>query len=389
MSPISRVAAGAWPITPLGDVCQVVTGSTPPRGESRYFGGSVPWIKPEDLDTSLYVVGSKEYLTDDGARLARRVPKGSVLVSCIGKIGKVAIAGVDLAVNQQINCLVPGPRVVSEYLYYAMRFEQGNLQDQASNTIVPILNKSRFAAVGIPLPPLADQQRIVAKLDEQMAALDHAQAALDSQSLAVDLAKSGLLCSVLERAASHQTGTASLPSVCDIIMGQSPPGDTYNNLGQGMPFYQGRVDFGELSPATRVWCSTPQKVAEPGDVLLCVRAPVGPTNIASERCCVGRGLAALHCKPMLDPMFLLWTLRAREDKWSKLSAGSTFEAITRTQLDSFTLLVPGKEEQRTIARKMSEQWQLLLDTSNLIAVRSEQLTHLKAALLDAAFSGEI
>jgi restriction endonuclease S subunit len=92
---------------------------------------------------------------------------------------------------------------------------------------------------------------------------------------------------------------------------------------------------------------------------------------------------------MLDPMFLLWTLRAREDEWSKLSSGSTFEAITGTQLDSLTLLVPSKDEQKAIAEKMSEQWQLLSNTKNLIAARYKQVTHLRVALLDAALSGEV
>jgi type I restriction enzyme S subunit len=92
---------------------------------------------------------------------------------------------------------------------------------------------------------------------------------------------------------------------------------------------------------------------------------------------------------MLDPMFLLWTLRAREDEWSMLSAGSTFEAITRAQLDSLTLLVPSEDEQKAIAEQMSEQWQLLSSTKNLIATRHEQVAHLRVALLDAAFSGEI
>jgi len=84
-----------------------------------------------------------------------------------------------------------------------------------------------------------------------------------------------------------------LPEITEITMGQSPPGSTYNSKGQGLPFFQGKVDFGERYPTPRVWCTQPKKTANAGDVLISVRAPVGPTNVADRKCIIGRGLAAL------------------------------------------------------------------------------------------------
>src|SRR3989304_2041611 len=93
-------------------------------------------------------------------------------------------------------------------------------------------------------------------------------------------------------------------SLVTIIMGQSPPGETYNKDKIGLPFLQGCADFGNIYPEPMVWCSKPKKIAEPNDILLSVRAPVGPMNIAREKCCIGRGLAAIRCKEGLSYKYL-------------------------------------------------------------------------------------
>jgi len=84
-----------------------------------------------------------------------------------------------------------------------------------------------------------------------------------------------------------------LSEVCEVLMGQSPPSSTYNIVEKGLPFFQGRKDFGGKYPRKTMWCSSPARIANEGDVLLSVRAPVGDVNVAVESCCIGRGVAAL------------------------------------------------------------------------------------------------
>ena len=88
--------------------------------------------------------------------------------------------------------------------------------------------------------------------------------------------------------------TKKLGEVAAIIMGQSPVFSTYNQSGIGLPFYQGKKDYGEINPTPRVWCSAPVKIVESGDILISVRAPVGSLNIANEKSCIGRGLAGIR-----------------------------------------------------------------------------------------------
>lgn len=97
-----------------------------------------------------------------------------------------------------------------------------------------------------------------------------------------------------------------LREICEIIMGQSPQSSSYNHEKIGLPFFQGKADFKDYFPLPKVWCSSPLKVAQPNDVLISVRAPVGPVNMADQKCCIGRGLTALRGRRALDPWFLFF-----------------------------------------------------------------------------------
>ncbi|MEM9541860.1 MAG: restriction endonuclease subunit S [Cyanobacteria bacterium P01_E01_bin.42] len=130
------------------------------------------------------------------------------------------------------------------------------------------------------------------------------------------------------------------PYVAEIIMGQSPPSSTYNSDRVGLAFYQGKADFGDINPIPRVWCNQPKKIAESGDLLLSVRAPVGSTNIANERCCIGRGLAAIRGTNKLITTYLYFWLKHREEWLSNQGEGSTFKAIGKERISSLLLPLP-------------------------------------------------
>ena len=141
----------------------------------------------------------------------------------------------------------------------------------------------------------------------------------------------------------------SLSDVTTVIAGQSPPGNTYNDSGIGLPFFQGKTDFGETHPIARKWCTAPQKTAKCGDILISVRAPVGPTNVADSHCCIGRGLAAIHPdETVVLRDFILWNLKHRETELVAMGQGSTFSAISQKNLKSLQIPLPPLNEQRRI-----------------------------------------
>ena len=124
----------------------------------------------------------------------------------------------------------------------------------------------------------------------------------------------------------------TLADVCQVVQGQSPPGETYNADGQGLPFLQGKAEFGDTYPTAVKWCSAPTKIAQPDDVLISIRAPVGPTNLCPVQCCIGRGLAAIRPQGDIPPKYVLYALRSTEESLRANSTGTTFEAIRGNEL---------------------------------------------------------
>jgi type I restriction enzyme S subunit len=139
-------------------------------------------------------------------------------------------------------------------------------------------------------------------------------------------------------------------SIASIIAGQSPPSSAYSKENQGLPFLQGKAEFGDIFPSPTIYCSKPIKVAKKDDILLSVRAPVGDVNIAPFECCIGRGLAAVRTKKdRLSHMFLFHYLRLEGKRFEALSTGSTFKAIRMQEIEKLQIPLPPVPEQMAIA----------------------------------------
>ena len=163
----------------------------------------------------------------------------------------------------------------------------------------------------------------------------------------------------------------NIGQVAEVIAGQSPPSDSYNEIAEGLPFYQGKTDFGNINPIPRKWCTNPKKTAEVNDILISVRAPVGPVNLANEKACIGRGLGAIRAKGQNDFRYIYYFLKNNQDLVSRYSTGSTFKSISKRDIEKIKINIPKDSlDQKRIA-------QVLTDCENLIAKRKESI-----ALLD-------
>ena len=169
-----------------------------------------------------------------------------------------------------------------------------------------------------------------------------------------------------------------LKDVCKINMGQSPDSSSYNENGDGIPFFQGNADFGNRYPVTRVWCSEPKKIAQENDILISVRAPIGAVNYAKEKCCIGRGLASLTVdKTKLSEKLLFWILKAKKDELNRQGTGSTFKAINKKSLEEF--LIP------QIDIKKQEKYVEILEKISYIIQKKNRELILLTDLISARF----
>ena len=177
----------SWVWATLGDIGWTQTGSTPPKNDPSMFGSEIPFIKPADIYKT-HVNYSNEGLSIEGAKTSSRIAKaGSLLMVCIGTIGKCNLIERDCSFNQQINSLTPC-LMNPDYLLLALRsnYFQKSAWAKSSSTTIPILNKGKWEKILIPIPPLDEQQRIADRVDELMSLFDRLEALISNASQSHD-----------------------------------------------------------------------------------------------------------------------------------------------------------------------------------------------------------
>ena len=186
---------GEWARQPISFVADVITGNTPSTKNQEYYGGDKLFVSPSDLGISKYIFETTKRLTDLGFNQTRKVPKGSALFTCIGStIGKLGMAGEELATNQQINSVCAKGNNCSEFIYYQLLFHAEQIKGSAATQAVPIINKTNFESQLISVPPsLKEQQKIatvlttadreIELLEQQLADLQQEKKALMQQLL--------------------------------------------------------------------------------------------------------------------------------------------------------------------------------------------------------------
>ncbi|WP_195849370.1 restriction endonuclease subunit S [Arthrobacter sp. AQ5-05] len=216
-------------------------------------------------------------------------------------------------------------RADSRYLGYVLRSRLWNeyVENTRTGSAQPQLNAVRMSEFRFPCPSLEEQRRIAGVLgsfDDLIESNERLMSSVDS------------LASAYFQANWDKESWTTIDSLGKLTMGQSPPGHTYNEVGDGPVFFQGVRDFGMRFPSERVYCSAPTRYAAPGDVLIAVRAPVGQTNVARTVTAIGRGLAALKSE---SPSSALHAIRASSETWAPFEGtGTVFASINGKDLRS-------------------------------------------------------
>ena len=174
----------SWEVVQTGEIGKIVTGNTPKTSVPEYYGGPYMFISPGDISEPQYVTKTNKYVSAEGLKVLRPLPRDSVLVVCIGStIGKTAMTSAEQsATNQQINAIIPKAKAFSHYVYYAVTYRSRSLPALAGRAAVPIVKKSSFAKFLIPFPPISEQHTIAnifRAIDEKIAALDREVELLD------------------------------------------------------------------------------------------------------------------------------------------------------------------------------------------------------------------
>jgi type I restriction enzyme S subunit len=287
-------------------------------------------------------------------------------------------------------------RASNQFLKTALDFLDLNLYIVGSTR--KKLNQERMREIKIPTPPLTEQRAIVGVLGVVDSAIELA----DKVIAKTERLKKGLMQHLLTHGIGHteykDTPIGKMPKlwlvsnldvVSEVIMGQSPPGETYNENGEGTPLINGPTEFGEENPRKAKWTTNPTKLTKENDVLICVRGhTTGRLSISDGVYCIGRGVAAIRgLEQSLSNRFLYYVLEENQNKIFQRSyaAGSTFPNMTRDQLGRVQIPLPSLEEQRKIAEVLASV------THKLQLGRKEQkkLERIKTGLMDLLLTGKI
>ena len=353
-----------WKKVKLGDIFNLQMGKTPLRENKLYWNkGEYNWISISDMNFSeKYVSFTKEKITELAVKECgiKIIPKNTVIMSFKLSIGKVKIVNDDIYSNEAIMAFIPKENIPIDknFLYYSLKSIKWN---EGINKAVKglTLNKALISQKEIFLPNLAIQQEIASNLDSIADFLDLRRKQLNylkelNKSLFTKFNKNGV--------------EKQLNDVADIIMGQSPLSQSYNKDKKGLPFYQGKTEFSDIYiKEPTVFCNSPIKVVEENDILMSVRAPVGDVNIATQKSCIGRGLASIKPKK-IDYLYLFYLLKEQKSKIEKIGVGSTFKAINKNNISTLKISIVEKDKQDKIRNYLSSIEKLKFEIEKSIEI---------------------
>ncbi len=402
----------------IGDIAEIIGGGTPSTKNEENFGGDIAWITPKDLSDhdAMYISKGERSITSSGLKnsSAKLLPANSILFTSRAPIGYIALAENEIATNQGFKSLVLKNDNDPKFFYYLLKNITPQIKSYASGSTFKEISGKVLSLIPIKIPNSNVQKRIgqfLEKFDNKIELNKKNNTTLED--LAKALFKSWFIDfdPVRAKAEDRSTGLPDeisnifsdsfedaelgkipkdwlftpLDELNEITMGQSPPGSTYNESGNGLPFYQGKTDFGFRHPTQRVFCSEPKRLAEQSSTLISVRAPVGSINLANESCCIGRGVASIKSKKGHHSFtyYLLNGIQSIFDSYN--SEGTVFGAINRNDLSSISVIKPPSK-----VREVFDQFASKIDNKISLGIKEiKLLSSLRDTLLPKLISGEL
>ena len=344
----------------LSDIADIVMGQSPPGDTCNHSGSGIPLINgPTEFGS--HHPSPVQFTTDP----RKHALQGDLLFCVRGSVGRMNWADQDYAIGRGVAAIRHRKSLRLQPLIRGLIEEQlPILLQSATGSTFP--NVSAKQLRDLQVPQLSDDQffqvaDLLAALDDKIELNRRMNETLEAMARAIF--KDWFVDFGPTRAKAEGRDPYLAPELWDLFpdalndegkpvgwqigklrgsfcltMGQSPPGNTYNNDRKGLPFFQGRTDFGFRYPNNRRYCSAPTRIAERDDTLVSVRAPVGDINMAWERCCVGRGVAALRHKSGSRSFTYYSAWAAQQELMQYEQTGTVFGAINKAQFEAISVV---------------------------------------------------
>jgi type I restriction enzyme S subunit len=321
----------------------------------------------------------------------RGVPQaGDLILAREAPVGNVGIVPENIKVccgQRTVHIRSDRSKIVPEYLVYLMNGDeiQGKIHGYSQGVTVAHLNMEDIRALVLPkLPPLPVQRKIAEVLtayDDLIEVNTRRIRILEQMAQAVYHEWFG---KVNVQSLPEGWKIVKLGEACNVEMGQSPASIYYNEIGQGLPFHQGVTNFGDRYPTDRVFCTLENRIAEKGDILFSVRAPVGRLNIANKRIVIGRGVSAIRSKTG-NQTFLFQQLKEQFQEVDTMGGGTVFKSVTKDDVLSIKFLLPIKK----IIDKFEDFAIPIFRELEILTAKNANLRQTRDLLLPRLVSGEV
>ena len=381
-----------WEYKKLGEIGKIVTGSTPStKDESNYLPREYCFVKPSDLPSQgiVLIEETEYYVSSKGLSKSRVLPIGSVLVSCIGSIGKIGILTKEACSNQQINAIIPKNDIDSKFIAYSIYAYRFLLESIANAPVVPIINKTDFSKIQIPLPPKSTQLAIVSELDK----INELIRLKKEQLKDFDNLAQSLFYEMFGDPVENEKGwevkklNEIVSDNCSISYGIVQPGDGVEN---GVPVVR-PVDMTKTFVSRKGLKNTTKEISDSykrtilkgNEILMCVRGTTGLISMATpelQGCNVTRGIAPIECGPTCDKWFVFYQILnpAIQHHIAEYTRGIALKQINMKDVRDIPLCLPPLPLQHLFAQRIeqiehqkSEVQKAITDLETLLASRMQ------------------
>ncbi len=363
---VIRAGKQTYPLVALGDVCEIISGQSP---EGKYYneqGEGMPFYQGKSEFTDKYLSEPTTWTTN----VTRTAEKDDILLSVRAPVGPVNIATQKICIGRGLAAIRPDTsKALLEYVFVNLKIRQAEIKGNSGSTFASI-NRSDIAKIQIPLPSLEIQRQLVNEIASYQQIIDGASQVVEGWKPNLELELVQCLPKGLD-----EWEQVKLKDVSEIIMGQSPDGESYNTKGDGVPLINGPVEFGPEPFSKTIkskFTTQPTKYCKEGDLILCVRgSTTGRMNIAGFDACVGRGVATIHSEKYQD--WINHCIDSKRDEIYKLGTGSTFPNISYDSLSNIPIPLPPLEIQREIVARIESERAIVHGNWELIRLYEEKV----------------
>lgn len=408
----------SWVLTSLKEIGLIFSGGTPSTAVPEYWNGDVVWVTPADLSgynqKTIHKGGKSISRLGLAKSSAKLLPPGTILFSSRAPIGYVAIAGRELCTNQGFKNLIPSPGIDNDFLYFFLKFSKKQATNLASGTTFKEISATNFAKILIPVPPSAEQKRIVAKIEELFSRLDagvdslkKAQAQLKTYRQAVlKWAFEGKLTNpcLMDKELPERWQKLILENIAEKVQ-IGPFGSQLHKedyIENGIPLINPmHIHSGEIVPDYSFSIlpekrdSLPNYILQVGDIIMGRRGEMGRCGLVQEKengwfC----GTGSLYIRPkkhQVSPKFLHFFLSSFEVKkyLEENAAGTTMANLNKKIIHNIPIHLPSLKEQTSIIAEIEKRLSVCDKLEESIAQSLKQAEALKQSILKKAFEGKL